>query len=129
MNHDRILWVLQWVFGLYFLGVGIMHFVVPEGLPSTMSWMYELSDTMHAVSGGAEILGGLGLILPSLTRIQPRLTVFAALGLGLVMIGAIIWHISRGEIANIGFNVLNLAVMAYIAYGRSQLAPLSPKTA
>ena len=128
MNHDRILWVLQWVFGLYFLAVGIMHFVVPEGLPSTMSWMYELSDTMHAVSGTAEILGGLGLILPSVTRIQPRLSVLAALGLGVVMVGAIIWHLSRSEVTNIGFNVLNMAVMAYIAYGRSTLAPLSPRT-
>ena len=127
MHHDRILWVLQWVFGLYFIAVGVMHFVVPEGLPSTMSWMYELSDTMHAVSGTAEILGGLGLILPSLTRIQPGLTVLAAIGLAVVMIGAIIWHISRGEMANIGFNVLNLAVVTYIAYGRSKLAPLSPR--
>ncbi len=41
------------------------------------------------------------------------------------MAGAIVWHLGREEIQNIGFNVLNALVMAYIAYGRARLAPLS----
>ena len=86
--HDRVLWVLQWFLGLYFLAIGVMHFVVPDGLPDVMSWMYELSDTLHYVSGAAEILGGLGLILPSVTRIRPELTPIAAVGLIVVMVGA-----------------------------------------
>lgn len=129
MNHDRILTVLQWVFGLYFIGVGVMHFIVPEGLPELMSWMYELDDTLHIVSGVAEILGGLGLILPSLTGIRPELTVYAALGLAVVMVGAVIWHIGRGEAVSIATNVFNIAVMAYIAYGRWRLAPQEPRPA
>lgn len=123
MNHNRILWILQWVFGLYFIGVGVAHFIVPEGLPGPMEWMYDLSDTMHAITGVAEILGGLGLILPGLTGIRPELTIAAAIGLLLVMVGAIVWHIGREEFQNIGFNVVNAAVMAYIAYGRARLAP------
>ena len=129
MSHNRVLWVLQWVFGLYFIAIGVMHFVVPDGLPEMMSWMYELSDTLHTVAGIAEILGGIGLIRPSLTRMQPRLTVFAAIGLALVMLGAIAWHLNRGETSNVAVNVLNVLVMAYIAYGRSRLAPLEAKTA
>ncbi len=123
MNHNRILWVLQWVFGLYFIGVGVAHFIVPDGLPGPMEWMYDLSDTMHAITGVAEILGGLGLILPGLTGIRPELTIAAAIGLLLVMAGAIVWHVGREEFQNIGFNVVNAAVMAYIAYGRARLAP------
>ncbi len=123
-GHNRILWILQWVFGLYFIGVGVMHFIVPEGLPGPMEWMYDLSDTMHAITGVAEILGGLGLILPGLTGIRPELTIAAAVGLLLVMVGAIVWHIGREELQNIGFNIVNAAVMAYIAYGRARLAPL-----
>ncbi len=82
MNHHKVLWVLQWVFGLYFLFVGINHFLLPDGLPSFIDWMYELSDTQHTIAGTAEILGGLGLILPGLTKILPRLTVLAALHWG-----------------------------------------------
>ena len=82
-----MLWVLQWVFGIYFVAIGIMHFIVPDGLPVLMEWMYELDDTMHVIVGIAEILGGLGLILPSLTGIRPELTVYAAAGLVLIMLG------------------------------------------
>lgn len=125
--HDRILWILQWVLGLYFVAIGVMHFIVPDGLPDVMSWMYELSDTLHYVSGVAEILGGLGLILPSLTRVRPELTPVAAVGLIGVMIGAIIWHVGRDEFTNIGFNVVLAVLLGYIAYGRARLAPLQAK--
>lgn len=125
--HDRILWVLQWVLGLYFIAIGVMHFVVPDGLPDVMSWMYELSDTLHYVSGAAEILGGLGLILPSMTRIRPELTPLAAIGLMAVMVGAIIWHVGRDELTNIGFNVVLAVLLGYVAYGRARLAPLQAK--
>lgn len=131
-THHRVLWVLQWVFGLYFIAIGVMHFIVPEGLPDLMSWMYELSDTLHVVAGVAEILGGLGLILPGLTGIRPELTIAAALGLLIVMLGAIIFHLGRDEVISIGTNLFNAAVMGYIAYGRWRLAPLDssePSTA
>ena len=125
--RNTLLWVLQWAFGLYFVAVGIMHFIVPDGLPALMEWMYDLSDTMHVVAGIAEILGGLGLILPSITRIQPQLTVFAAAGLLLVMIGAVVFHIDRGESASVVTNVFIGAIMAFIAYGRWKLVPIPPR--
>lgn len=127
MTHDRSLWVLQWLFGVYFLAIGILHFVVPEGLPAQLAWMYELNDTLHAVTGIAEILGGLGLILPSITRIRPELTPLAGLGLILIMVGAVVWHIGRGEMLNVGLNVVNAVILAYIAYGRWRLVPIDPR--
>ena len=57
-----ILWILQIFFGLYFILVGILHFIVPDGLPAPMAWMYDLTPVLHWASGTAEILGGLGLI-------------------------------------------------------------------
>ena len=124
---NTVLWVLQWLFGVYFVAIGIMHFIVPEGLPGPMEWMYDLSDTLHVVAGIAEILGGLGLILPSITRIQPQLTVFAAVGLVLVMVGAVVFHIDRGEGASVLTNVLIGAVLAFVAYGRWRLVPIPPR--
>jgi uncharacterized membrane protein len=124
-GHHKALWVIQWAFGLYFIAFGVLHFVVPEGLPDLIGWMYELDDTRHVVVGVAEILGGLGLILPGLTGIRTELTVFAALGLVVVMAGAVIWHARRGEPISIATNVFNAAAMSYVAYGRWKLAPLA----
>lgn len=93
--RNRALWALQWIFGLYFIAIGVMHFVLPEGLPAQLDWMYDLDDTIHLISGTAEILGGLGLILPGLIRIQPMLTPIAALGLLVIMVAAMVWHLGR----------------------------------
>lgn len=128
MGHDRVLWILQWVFGIYFIAVGVMHFVVPDGLPELLSWMYDLSDNLHLISGTAEILGGIGLILPGLVKIRPELTPLAAVGLIGVMVAAIVWHVGREEFTNIAGNVVNIVVLSYIAYGRLRLAPLAHRS-
>jgi uncharacterized membrane protein YphA (DoxX/SURF4 family) len=124
-----ILWILQILLGLYFFGTGIVHFVVPPGLPEPMAWMYDLAPTLHWISGTAEILGGLGLILPAATRIQPRLTPLAAAALALVMVLAMGYHVQRGEMINIGMNVVLGLFLAFIAYGRWKLAPLTDRAA
>jgi uncharacterized membrane protein len=126
-SMNVFLWILQIVLGLYFLAVGIMHFIIPPGLPAQMAWMYELTPTLHYISGTAEILGGLGLILPAVTRIQTRLVPLAGLGLALVMAGAIVYHALRGEFQNIIFNIFLLALSAFTAYGRWKLKPLEDR--
>lgn len=124
---NTVLWVLQWLFGIYFIAIGVMHFIVPDGLPAMMEWMYELDDTLHIVVGIAEILGGIGLIVPSITRIQPQLTVYAAAGLVLVMVGAIVYHAGRGEGPSIATNVIISALLGFVAYGRWKIAPIQPR--
>ena len=124
-----ILWILQILFGLYFIVLGVLHFIVPAGLPAAMAWMYDLQPVLHWVSGTAEILGGIGLILPGIFRIQTRLTWIAAWGLVLVMIGAMIFHLSRGETQNMIQNVILAAILAFIAYGRMRLRPLTDRNA
>ena len=123
-----LLWVLQGVLGVYFVGVGVSHFIVPPGLPAPMAWMYELPRGLHYFSGTVEILGGLGLILPGLTRIRTGLTPLAAAGLVLVMVGATVWHAQRGEFFNIVQNVLLAAIAGFIAYGRWRLHPLPERS-
>ncbi len=119
-----LLWILQFLLGVYFIITGFVHFIVPPGLPKPMAWMYELPTALHWLSGSAEILGGLGLILPGLVRFQTRLTPLAAAGLVLVMIGAALWHLSRGEFSNILMNAILGGIAAFIAYGRWRLRPL-----
>jgi uncharacterized membrane protein YphA (DoxX/SURF4 family) len=121
---NRLLWVVQIVFGLFFIAIGVSHFVVPEGLPEQAEWMYDLSSGMHAFVGTVEILGGLGLILPSVTRILPWLTPLAAAGLVIVMLGAVVFHVGRDEMTNVATNVVVATFMAFVAYGRLRLSPI-----
>jgi hypothetical protein len=53
----------------------------------------------------------------------------AASGLALVMVGAIVYHVTRGEIQNIFLNLIIAGILAFIAYGRFKLVPLPEKTA
>lgn len=128
ISMNLILWILQILLGVYFFFVGIVHFIVPPGLPQPMAWMYELPTFLHYVSGSAEILAGLGLILPGLTRIQTRLTPLAALGLVLVMLGAALWHLPRNEFQNIIMNLILGSLAGFVAYGRWRLSPLKSKS-
>jgi uncharacterized membrane protein len=124
-----LLWVLQILLGIFFLGTGVNHFIVPPGLPAQMAWMYDLPLGLHLLSGAAEVLAGLGLILPGLTRIQTRLTPLAALGLVLVMVSAAAWHVTRNEFPNIFMNLILAGLAGFVAYGRWKLVPLKDKGA
>lgn len=98
--------------------------MLPQGLLPTMAWMYELSPMLHLISGGAEILGGLGLILAGLTGIQTQPTPLAAAGLALVMVLATAFHLPRGEAMNLAFNLVLAVVLAGLAYARWRVRPL-----
>lgn len=91
--------------------------------------MYDLPGWLHWFSGTAEVLGGLGLILPGLTKIQTRLTILAGAGLALVMLGAAIWNIPRVEIQNAVMNIFFGGLAAFVAYGRWKLKPLQDRSA
>ena len=121
---NRVLWGLQIALGIYFIAVGVVHFIVPDGLPGPMAWMYELPDAVHAIAGTAEILGGLGLVLPGLTRIRPGLTVWAAVGLVVVMLGAVVFHVGRGEAGNVAMNLALAGLLGYVGYARARRSPL-----
>ncbi|MCI0708617.1 MAG: DoxX family protein [Chloroflexi bacterium] len=122
------LWGLQIPLATFAGITGVIHFTVPPDLPAPLEWMYDLSTPLHYISGTAEILAALGLVLPGLTGIQTRLTPLAALGLVMVMIGAVVFHITRGEGLNIVVNVFIGAMAAVVAYGRWQISPLPDRS-
>jgi hypothetical protein len=121
---NRSLWGLQIVLGVYFTLVGIVHFVVPDGLPGPLSWMYDLPDALHVISGTADLLGGFGLILPGLSGIRPGPTVWAAAGLLIMLIAAAFWHLGRGDLGNVLINLAVAGLLGFLAYGRARRSPL-----
>jgi len=122
---NKLLWVLQYFLGIYWVALGVLHFVVPPGLPGRLAWMYELDPTLHAISGTLEILGGLGLILPAVFRVYQFLIPLAAVGLSLVMVGAMVWHLDHGSFAATGpVNIVLMLFMLFVAWGRGVRYPL-----
>ena len=89
-----------------------------------MAYVLAIPVPFRRFIGVAEILAGVGLILPALTGILPWLTPLAAVALVIVMIGAVLFHIPRKEYPNIVFNLILLALAAFVAYGRIVVAPL-----
>lgn len=123
----RTAWVVQVLLAIYFVATGVMHFVVPEGLPSQIGWMYDLSTPLHVIAGIAEIAGGLGLVLPAATRIAPRLTPIAASGLVVIMISAAGWHATRGETQSIVGNVVVAALLIFVVHVRTRVHPVQAR--
>ncbi|WP_345407351.1 DoxX family protein [Nonomuraea salmonea] len=73
------------------------------------------------------MLGGIGLLLPAMTRVAPALTPLAAAGLTLTMILAAVFHIVRGELALVPANLLLGAPTAVVAAGRWRSRPVAPR--
>ena len=119
-----VLWGIQILLGLVFLMVGIMKAIRPiEALAKRMTWVQSVPTWFVRFIGVAEIAGGIGLILPAATKILPWLTVGAAIGIGVVMVSALILHTSRKEYSRLGGNVVLLALALFIVVGRLAWAP------
>lgn len=124
-----VLWVMQVLLAVTFGLQGVVKFAPPPNLPPPMAWVYDMSPGLSIFVGVAEIAAALGLILPGVTKIGTRLTPLAALGLVVTMIGAIIFHIPRGEIANVPLNVILMLLAAFVAYMRWRVRPLPSRDA
>jgi uncharacterized membrane protein YphA (DoxX/SURF4 family) len=120
------LWVLQVALGLFFMMVGYSHALAPfDQVAQQATWMQHVPRALSLFIGFAELAGGLGLIVPAATRIAPWLTPLAALGLGTIMILAILFHIVRGEAGVIGIPSLLAGLALFVAWGRWRKASIT----
>lgn len=83
-----------------------------------MPWMGQVPEWFMRATGVIDLAGGLGIILPSLTHIKPRLTAAAASGCALLMACAIVFHVSRGEARATPFNFWVLGLSLFVLWGR-----------
>jgi hypothetical protein len=111
------LWTLQALLALLFLFGGIMKLVTPvEMLLAQMP--VPLPGLFLQFIGVAEVAGAIGLILPGLLRIKPGLTVLAACGLIIIMIGATVVTLVGGNVATALLPVIVGLLCVAVAYGR-----------
>ncbi len=111
-------WGLQVLLALTFIGSAYMKLFKPEELP--WLWIHE-NPSLVKVTALFDLLAGLGLVLPSLLNIQPKLTIYAIYGTILLMFSACVFHISRGEASQIGFNIFVLLAAVFIGWGRKKV--------
>lgn len=64
---SHTLW--RWVLGLFFIGGGVNHFWHPEPYLTMMPEFLPAPALLIQISGVAEILGGLGVLIPATRRL------------------------------------------------------------
>jgi hypothetical protein len=112
------LWILQSLLAATLLWAASVKLFMPADKLAVMwPWTVE-SRKLVIVTGTLDGLAGLGLILPGLLNIMPKLTVYAAIGTHLLMVAAMIFHVCRGESSQIGINVVIAVICLLIAWGR-----------
>jgi uncharacterized membrane protein YphA (DoxX/SURF4 family) len=113
------LWILQGLLAAAFLLAGTMKATQPkEQLAPKMGWVNDFSTGTVKLVGIAQLAAALGLVLPALTGIAVILTPLAAVGLGLIMILAAVYHLRKGEYSSIPVNVVILVLAGIVAWGR-----------
>jgi uncharacterized membrane protein YphA (DoxX/SURF4 family) len=116
------------IFGLFCMA-GFMKLTMPIAeISKVWPWTGQVSERFLRFIAVVDLVGGIGILVPALTRILPRLTVLAALGCTVVQVLAIGFHASRGELALTPFNFLLLALCGFVLWGRYKKAPILPRS-
>ncbi|MFE3449783.1 DoxX family protein [Nonomuraea sp. NPDC059194] len=132
-NLNSALWLFQVLWGFFFAGSGFGKVLLYDGAlyaaaPRAVAWYAVVPQPLIVLIGVVEVLGGIGLILPAMTGVKPKLTLLAAAGLTLTMILAAAFHLMRGEYDLIPMNLVLGVVTAFITVGRWKLRPTAAAT-
>ncbi|WP_439407779.1 DoxX family protein [Bradyrhizobium sp. DASA03076] len=122
------LWAAQILIAFAFVGAGLVKLTTPiPQLAAMMPWAGQYSETFVRSIALVDLAGGIGILLPALTRILPRLTVLAALGCSVLQVIALAFHLSRGEAEVTPLNIVLLALSLFVLWGRNSKAPIAPR--
>jgi uncharacterized membrane protein YphA (DoxX/SURF4 family) len=120
MNITR--WIIQVLLALTFIFTGGIKLVMPmEEMLKQMP--IALPPAFLIFTGIVEVLGGLGVILPWLLNVRPRLTPLAAAGLVIVMIGAVVYTVAAGDQVSALMPAVVGLLAAFVAWGRWRAMP------
>lgn len=120
----KALWTVQILLAALFLFSGGVKLVAPI---AEMAQQTSMPGWFLRFIGSMEVLGALGLILPSALRIRPGLTPLAAAGLVVIMIGAtVVTYKTMGGAITLLPAITGLLAV-FVAYGRWKVAPLEAR--
>ena len=117
-----LLWVMQVLLAVAFIAHGWLFLSPPPEIAAQMNAM--LPRWFQLFLGVAEVLAGVGLTLPGLTRVMPWLVIWAAIGVMMVTASATVLHVIRAEWSSAAITLLLFALAAFVAYMRSRVLPI-----
>src|ERR687893_1435908 len=115
------LWIVAGLLAVVYLLSGAGKLVVPKEKLATApgaGWVEDFSAGSVKAIGVLEVLAAVGLVLPALLDIAPVLVPLAALGLVLIMGGAVITRLRRHEPKAMVADLAYLALAGFVALGR-----------
>ncbi|HEU4795512.1 MAG TPA: DoxX family protein [Pyrinomonadaceae bacterium] len=115
-----VLWIIQILLALLFLFAGGTKLIWSAADMQAMASPNQVQMPILFIRfiGVVELLGALGLVLPGLLRIKKGLTPLAAIGLTIIMVGAVIITIAGDGIALAITPLIVALLCAFVAYGR-----------
>lgn len=124
------LWIAQGLLAALFGMAGVLKSTAPlADLAVDMKWVTEVPPGLVRFVGVTELLGAIGLVLPSALRVAPKLTPLAAIGLAVTMLLAAAHHVRMGDPANtLVVNAVLGGIALAIAWGRLKVAPIAPRS-
>ncbi len=122
---NAVLWLLQIVLALAFLALGLLMLTQSrERLLRVAGWVEDFPQPVVTAIGVLELLGAVGVVLPGILGVAGVVVPVAALGLAVLLVGAIATHLLRGEQDEVAAPVLLLVAAAAVAAGRLSAWPL-----
>ncbi|MEO3754519.1 DoxX family protein [Streptomyces sp. B6B3] len=114
------LWIVAGLLAAAFLASGAVKLVQSREklVASGMGVVEDLDAGTLKVVGALEVLAAAGLILPAAFDIAPVLVPLAAVGVVLLMVGAVVMHLRRDEARVIAMPLILLVLGAVVAWGR-----------
>ncbi len=103
------LWIVTGLLACMFVFSGSMKFASAEMADHFTQWGYP--DWFRVLIGAIEIGAGLVLLIP-------RTALYAAVALGVVMVGAVATHLRHGEVPQAAVPLVLLALLAMVGYVR-----------
>ncbi len=122
---NAVLWLLQILLALAFIALGLLKLTRSrERLLKVAGWVEDIPEPVVRLIGAFELLGAAGLVLPLLVGGAGAVVPVAALGLAVLLVGAVVTHLLRGEQDEVGAPVVLLIAAALVAAGRLSAWPL-----
>ena len=122
---NTLLWVLQGLAAAIYTASGIMKVFLFDKVSADVPSFGALPREAWAFLGVLELACAAGLILPGVLHWKPSLTVLAATVLALESLVFIWVHVKYREVTPMILSGVLGLLMAFIAYGRMFLKPIS----
>ncbi|MDB4912702.1 MAG: hypothetical protein JWM95_346 [Gemmatimonadetes bacterium] len=125
------LWIAQVLLCIAFAFAGLPKLTKPlADLAPAMTFVAYTPPGLVRFIGLVELLGAIGVLLPSVTRIKPWLSPLAALGLLTVMVLATATLVAHHEAAMMIMAPVILGTLAgFVAWGRGRRSCIAPRFA